>query len=295
MAGVPADSPRSRLRGALTRLLAEDDKLSFVAARVLWASGLCRLITFALPDGYRMRFYPSAVSTSCWLDRQFRPADSTVVRRLLRPGATFVDVGANVGSLSLLAWTRVRPRGRVMAIEPHPRTYRFLVGNVALNGFAIETYNLAVGAEPCELSFTSLRSDDQNRATPAPPGGGDVRVAVTTLDRLVGDADVDLLKIDTEGFELRVLAGATATLRRCAAIYIEDSDRNLRRYGGSSAELRETLCDAGFVPFRIEGDRAVPVGPDGDDRAARGAVNLVALRRGAVDALLRRSALTRTA
>ena len=278
------------------RLAAEDDKLGFLAARLLWATRLCRLITFALPGGYRMRFYPSAVSTSFWLDRHFRRGDSTLLRRLLRPGATFVDVGANVGSLSLLAWTRVRPHGRVVAIEPHPRTYRFLAGNVALNAFAIETYNLAVGHEPGELSFTSLRSDDQNRARlpPEHPGTG-VRVAVTTLDRLLGDIDVDLLKIDTEGFELHVLAGATETLKRCTAIYIEDSDRNLRRYGGSSARLRRTLREAGFLPFRVAGDRAVAVGTTDDARAGRGAENLVAIKSDAVDHLLRRGGLVRTA
>jgi FkbM family methyltransferase len=287
--------PRRRIVRRLTEILAraarEDDRAGFIASRLLWASRLCHLITFRLPDDYRMRFYPSSASTAFWCNRHFRPADATLLRRYLQPGDTFVDVGANVGYLSLLAWTRVRPAGRVVAIEAHPRTCGFLTGNVRLNGFPIETHNVAIGERPGELWFTSLRSDDQNHAVPAAAGRARVRVGVTTLDRLLGPTTIDLLKIDTEGFELHVLAGAAATLERCAALYIEDSDRNLRRYGRSSPELRQALQDAGFLSFRIVEARAVPV--DAATPGGRSAQNLFAVRSRGADALLRRAGLTR--
>ena len=291
----PRDSVYSARR-MVARIAEEEDKVGFLMARLLWASRLCRLITFQLPDGYRMRFYPSSASTAFWLDRHFRPADSTLLRRYLRPGATFVDVGANVGYLSLLAWTRVGPAGRVVAIEAHPRTYRFLAGNVALNGFGVDTHNVAIGRQPGELFFTSLRSDDQNRAIPESEARrSGVRVAVTTLDRLLGGTDVDLLKVDTEGFEVHVLEGSTETLTRCRALYIEDSERNLRRYGRSSRDLRQALRDAGFVPFRIVGDRALAADAATDRRDGQGAENLFAVKHEAADELLRRGGLTRAA
>jgi FkbM family methyltransferase len=279
-----------RLTEIVARVARESDRAGFVTSRVLWASRLCHLISFGLPDGYRMRFYPSSESTAFWCNRHFRPADATLLRRYLRPGDTFVDVGANVGYLSLLAWTRVRPGGRVVAIEAHPRTCGFLAGNVRLNRFPIETHNVAIGERPGELWFTSLRSDDQNHAVPDSAGRAGVRVAVTTLDRLLGSMTVDLLKVDTEGFELHVLAGAAAMLERCAALYIEDSDRNLRRYGRSSLELRQALRDAGFLCFRIVDARALPV--DAASVGGRGAQNLFAVRSRAADALLRRAGLT---
>ncbi|WP_157865860.1 FkbM family methyltransferase [Mesorhizobium japonicum] len=245
-----------KLRHFGDRLREEPDKFRFVLSRALWVTGLCRLITFSFPAGYRMRFYPSAISAGLWRDRNFRSEDADFVAGYLRPGETFVDVGANVGQLSLVAARRVTSSGRTIAIEAHPRTCNFLRGNVRLNGLPIEIHNVAVGSECGELFFTNFRSDDMNFAYAASPRNGSaLRVPVATLDSIIGERPVDLLKVDVEGFECDLLRGAAQTLHNCRCLYIEDSEPNLRRAGSSRVELYDRLSEGGFELFHVRGKR----------------------------------------
>src|SRR5262249_18542532 len=157
-------------------------------------------------DLYRLRFFPTALSCAMWTDPGARRADEAFFRRVLRPGDTVVDVGANVGTLTLTAAALVGPEGRVWAIEPHPRPLRYLCANVALNGFAnVRTVHAAAGESDGLLRLTDSRLDDQNRVSADGPG---VSVPVRRLDDVVPEGPVRLLKIDVEGFELFVLRGA---------------------------------------------------------------------------------------
>jgi hypothetical protein len=93
--------------------------------------------------------------------------------------------------------------------------------------------------------FSDYRSDDQNHVTIASADG--ITVAVRTLDSLVPNRNVDLLKIDVEGFELMVLRGAREALARTRAIYFEAWDRHFARYGYSFADLHDFLTLHGFT------------------------------------------------
>lgn len=271
-------SAHSLLRKA-ERLLSEDQPVRFVLGRLLWRTGLCRLITYQMPDGYRMRFHPSAISAALWQDRRFRTEDTDVIRKILRPGDAYVDVGANVGQLAIIAARQVGSAGLVLAIEPHPRTYRFLTENCALNGLRIDTRNVAVGDREGTLPFTDLPLDDQNFVATGLPGGGrQVDVRVTTLDALVPERPIRLMKIDVEGFELHALAGGGATLSRCSCVYIEESSKNLARYGGTPERLHAALVDAGFTLLTDDGRPLSPPGP-GD----QGSRNVLAVRTNDVD------------
>ncbi len=238
-------------------------------------------MTFGLPGGYRMRFHPSAISAALWQERSFRQEDVDVCTSILRPGDTFVDVGANVGQLSIVAARRVGRQGRVVAIEAHPRTFGFLRDNLALNQLDwVDARNTALGDEEGRISFTDLSLDDQN-AVATPGATASVEVPLTTLDFLWPETagDIRLLKIDVEGFEAKVLAGGASAIRRCAALYIEESERNLARFGSKPAELRHTLNGLGFEIFgwSADGWRRNPPFALGENSQ-----NLMALRRGVV-------------
>ena len=103
-----------------------------------------------------MRFYPSSMSAGLWRNRHFHSEDVDFVGGYLQPGETFVDVGTNVGQLSLAAAMRVTPSGRVIAIEAHPRTCKYLQSNVRLNDLTIEIHNVAIGSKHGELFFYRL-------------------------------------------------------------------------------------------------------------------------------------------
>lgn len=214
----------------------------FVVSRFLWATKLSSLFTFKPNGQYRLRFYPSSVSAMMWCNPRLYEKDEVVLRGLLRRGDVFVDVGANVGVLSLVASKFVGDSGRVFSIEPHPRTVRYLEGNVELNAARnITVVHAAVGDREGAAEISSLRSDDQNRI-----GETGVSVPLRTLDSILPEMRIRLLKIDTEGFELFVLRGAERVLRATDAIYIESWESHFTRYGYSTSDLLAYLAARGF-------------------------------------------------
>lgn len=252
--------------GRLLRRIAEEERpLRFLLSRALWRSGLSHRFTVTrgvLPDTYRVRFFPSAVSGMAWAYPDRVNEEEAFVARTLRPGETYVDVGANVGLLALRAATVVGPTGRVVAIEAHPRTAGFLAENVRLNGFAqVEVERVAVGDAEGELTFTDRHSDDQNSVDPGGTGG--VRVPVRRLDDLLPPErapHVRLLKIDVEGYELAALRGAEALLCRVDAILFESSPELCARYGYQCRDVHDLLRAAGFRLRPLHGTEFLPDG-----------------------------------
>ena len=134
--------------------------LRFVAGRMLVKSGLCERLTIP-QNGYHLRFYPSNLSEQLWVDRSWREPELTLIRAYLRPGDKVIDVGANVGDTAITASLKVGSKGKVWAVEAHPRTYGYLLGNIKLNGVSnIEALNAAATTEPGRLMFGNDRRDD---------------------------------------------------------------------------------------------------------------------------------------
>lgn len=184
----------------------------------------------------------------------FEPWETRQVRRWLRPGMSFVDVGANVGYFTLLACSRVGPQGRVFACEPSPWAFQRLQATLRDNALSqARAFNFALGAEPGELSlhFTSEGNANHTPSMVPQPGARTVPVQVRTLDSCLEEwalERVDLMKVDVEGFEPQVLQGARRALAagRIAALLCEFNDPWLRRSGSSAAELFALLRQWGF-------------------------------------------------
>ena len=205
-----------------------------------------------------MYFFPTSLSAAYWHNPRIREKDEDRIAACLRRGDTFVDVGANLGALSLRAATVVGPEGRVHAIEPHPVTFDYLRRNVELNGLRnISMHNTALGAEQGIVHFTSKLHDDQNQASTGPG----IEVKCTTLDELLGDAveRVDLLKVDVEGFELFVLQGAARLLAKTRVVYFESCEEHFAKFGYSTRDVVDLLMRQGFVVHRISGEQLLPV------------------------------------
>ena len=184
----------------------------------------------------------------------FEREETATVIRHLRPGMTFVDVGANAGYFTYLAAARVGITGRVCSIEPDPVLFKKLAGAVAENDLkCVAVRNVALGREPGELPLFVPPTAHANRAptmTPV-PGWEEVRVIVCTLDYMLDDsgiATVDLLKIDVEGYEAEVLAGAMRAFGegRVRAVLCEFNDYWLRQQGTTPAALWQTFVAKGF-------------------------------------------------
>lgn len=139
----------------------------------------------------------------------------------VRPGDTFVDVGANIGLFALKAARLAGPQGRVVAAEPGRDAREQLEANVALNRFTnVTVIESALSDAEGQATLHHVDKGNDPQAFSLLADGTEKSgetVSLITLDKLVsnlGLARVDCIKIDVEGFEAHVLRGAGDTLAR---------------------------------------------------------------------------------
>jgi FkbM family methyltransferase len=161
--------------------------------------------------------------------------------RVLDQRSRMVFVGAHLGALLVPLALQSGSRN-IVAFEPNPPTHRLLEMNLALNGLTgVKLHRLAVGDSEGSIRFTQNRLNSGNSRVSQT---GEVVVAMTTLDSaLESDASrVDLVVMDTEGFEVRALRGASRTLARTRYLYVEYAPEQLVEQGSSSQEFIEMVA-----------------------------------------------------
>ena len=145
----------------------------------------------------------------------YEPLVTRAMKRFLRPGGVFVDVGANIGYLSATAATLVRPAGQVHAFEPVPRYFRRLQRLAELNpAYKIVANAAAAGSVTGAATIFVTREPGQNTMVPGYQSPDtildELRVPVLCLDEYFADRglkQISLIKIDAEGFEFQILQG----------------------------------------------------------------------------------------
>lgn len=236
--------------------------------------------------GYSLRLTPSAMTMHFWSEPGCQMDDEQLVSGYLRPGDTFIDIGANIGHVSLAASRAVGPMGRVTAVETHPRIFKYLSRNVRDNDARnVVLVNAAVGSSPGTSFLSNGRSDEQNRVVVRRTG---TRVPVMTLDMLDPDSRIDLLKVDVEGYEKFVFEGARRALENTGCIYFEIFSPYCHRFGYEPQELMALLRERGFELLQPAGIRAVSRVPA--NYAAQRCENLIAVA--SVSDFCERSGLT---
>ncbi len=206
------------------------------------------------------------------------------LRRRLRPGDGFVDVGANIGVFSVLAARLVGDEGRVVAIEASPDLHRHLVRNVRLNALGnVRALNAAVSDRPRTLTF-ALASSRNTGANSIVPYDGPVessfQARARPLPELLDAAEIAtarVIKIDVEGAEgsvVRGLAPVLGALRPDAEITVEVSPERMVRLGDRVDDLLAVMRDAGFHVYRLANDYAPGSYPPALSGAPRAPVRL---------------------
>ncbi|QYJ00057.1 FkbM family methyltransferase [Thalassovita mediterranea] len=147
-------------------------------------------------------------------------ADMAFIIHLLRPGDLFLDIGANVGTYSVLAGKVCGTN--VIAVEPDPETQKALRRNLQLNDLdsQVRIEGVAVGAEPDVVHFT-IGLDTTNKVVKNPSSDGYREVRQMRLDDLVGACTPTMLKLDVEGYEREVFKGASGVLANPGLLAIE--------------------------------------------------------------------------
>ncbi|MGB2775672.1 MAG: FkbM family methyltransferase [Candidatus Acidiferrum sp.] len=224
-----------------------------------------------LGNGMKIRVvWTDVIGYSIAADGYYDLPTVRVIQELLKPGMTFVDVGAHVGQYSLLGSGLVGTEGSVHSFEPEPEVFELLRHNVLINGLhnvhpipcalaeSIRDVELYV-ARPDNIGQTSLRQPNNF-------SGVQVKVHCRTLDDYAEEHGVDrinLIKIDVEGAELDVLLGARRVLSRNPKphMILEFWEEFLQAYGSSCAQLAEFLRQSGYSLFWIGETDLIPYAP----------------------------------
>lgn len=177
----------------------------------------------------------------------FDPQILAVLRDLIVPGTTLIDVGANIGWFSVIGSRLVGEAGHVLAVEPEPRNLRLLRRNVARNRCRnVTVLPWAAGAEPRVARL--FRSDDNqgdHRLEVASERADSVAVSVRPLDAVPARwaANVGAIKMDTQGSEAAVLRGMAKLLAAnpLVRVVLEFWPYGLLQCGSSTRELADLL------------------------------------------------------
>lgn len=175
--------------------------------------------------------------------------DMAFVLHLLRQGDIFVDVGANVGAYTVLAGAL---DARCISIEPIKRAFDHLILNIRLNGISniVDARNIGVGSHQGILKFTKELDTVNHVAVGSEANGSALsEVEVDTLDNVIAESQPVLIKIDVEGYETEVVAGAEQVLSKGSLLaVIMELNGSGRRYNHDERELYKRMIDYGFTP-----------------------------------------------
>lgn len=231
-------------------------------ARYFFRRGLARLPYFPLPvrlklsDSQQLRFWWSHVEPFFDPSRGFRDywgkdiADLRFVWNILPPQGIFFDIGAYHGIYSVVAAARLEGQGSVFAFEPSPPENNRLRLHLKMNGLKSVTLEaLALSGSESRQLFFQVLSGDKTRGGLQKPDTLDpvteVSIQTTTLDAYAAHKRlnrVDLIKLDVEGAERGVLAGARDVLFRYRPVILcEVLDAATRPWGYPAAELIRIL------------------------------------------------------
>lgn len=250
----------SRITGVVTRAMADPAK---EYRRLKWRCGLSRFQQ--LPEGVGIYVYPREDVSEHLHYGDFEPAVRQVVRAVLRPGMTFVDAGANLGLYTVIAAKLVGPTGRVFAFEPSQREWRRAMRTVRRNGLRnVQLYQAALGdvngtvsLTVCDAAYGAFNSIGRVSHHSALGHESYVEeVPCRALDSFLeenGVERVDVIKLDVEGAEERVLRGGHKLFSGAGApiVFCELSDWTAVGTGSSAARVWDLLSSYGYGLYSI--------------------------------------------
>ncbi len=194
----------------------------------------------------------------CWLGT-YEYEKQIIFEKMVKPGDTVFDIGAQAGFYTLLASVIVGPTGRVFAFEPLPRNVFYLKEHLALNSIKNVT---VIEAAVSNSSGVAFFKDSASGYQGFLSSEGEVQVNTVSLDELIASGQIplpDCIKMDIEGGEARALAGAKSLLEReHPKIFLAAHGRPMYR---QCAELLQS-CGSQIEVIDWNGVGEVPNNPD---------------------------------
>ena len=184
---------------------------------------------------------------------EYSPGETDLFNRILAPGHTAIEVGANIGSQTVVLAKRVGVHGKIHAFEPQQPLFQLMCANLALNGLLnTHAWNCAVDEAPGFLAVPPTNYEQGYNfggIAMGADGAKGYRVQAVRLDETIGvdqisEGGLRMIKLDVEGMELAVLKGAASLITsHQPVIYTENNIQN------KSPALIQWLLDAGYRLF----------------------------------------------
>lgn len=215
--------------------------------------------------GFRLLIDPSidrGVELALFSNGTYEEGTVDQLKKLLQPGNTFLDIGANIGWMSLVGSKAVGANGKVFAIEANPNTLPILQHNLTLNNATnVEVFGIAVSDQPGEaLLFENWNVNRGGASLLSQDGEQGIEVKVETLDRLFApETPLHVVKIDVEGLEPQVITGGREWFSTQKPVFIFEisSERSAEKGAGGHdvIELIQTLGEYTFYKHPSTKDR----------------------------------------
>ena len=190
--------------------------------------------------------------------------EADALRAMLAPGMTFVDVGAHVGYMSLVAAGAVGPTGRGIALEPAPGTFELLRANLARNGASnVVAIPAAAWKETGPVTFSLDEFNTGDHRAYARAGAETFEVQGYALDDIVpDDLNVDVVKVDAQGTDHLALQGMARTLARGRPVLlVEFWPPGITELGDDPLDVLAQYRDMGFSIAVLGGEHLGPDAP----------------------------------
>lgn len=193
----------------------------------------------------------------------YEPETIDILSGLLPENGKFIDIGGNIGSISI-PLCKNRPDIKALAIEAAPWVFDYLQRNLLLNGLKnIKIFNSAMfDKDNLELDFFSPHDKFGKGSLASVFTSDAVKVKTLTLDSLVREndfIDVDVIKVDVEGFEQSVFAGASNLLSKAGApaIFFEFVDWAEQSAGFKAGDAQRALKVYGYKLFKLDSGKFI--------------------------------------
>lgn len=233
--------------------------------QLLWLKTGAKGVRCDFPSGGHLRLRPE--HRSAW-----NPVECQGFRSAIRPGSIVLDIGANIGTYSLLFGQWASPNGKVFAFEPAPESFAALCQHITLNRLekVIVPVRQAISDRVGTLPFLAASTHGTNRliSEDEPTTGLTQQIETVTIDEFCASRGLepDVIKIDIEGFELAALRGAERTLRSRRdelMVFVEMHPTTWKKLGLTRADIIGELGRQGYTaeplipfsgdPWEVEG------------------------------------------
>ena len=191
----------------------------------------------------------------------YEKAETLFFRSTCCDGMTFLDVGANLGYYTALAARAVGPNGRVLAVEPDPDSFGYLEQTIAANAIGnVKAFPVAASDAHAMLPlYISTDNRGDNRLYASDEERPQVEVEARPLDALLREnkiETVDLIKIDVQGYEPKVIAGLRETIIASPNLTLltEFWPQGMTEAGGDANEFLQTLRELGLTLHELKPD-----------------------------------------